>query len=46
MKATLKGSIGLLTVSENEFVTIMAGSMAAGRQAWCWGSCGKFTFDP
>ena len=27
-----------LPVSEGASVTITAGSMAAGRQSWCWGS--------
>jgi hypothetical protein len=33
----------LFTVSERESMTIMAGSMAAGRQAWCWSSSRELT---
>lgn len=33
----------LLAVSEREFMTVMTGSMVAGRQAWCWDGSWEFT---
>lgn len=37
---------GLLSISEGGSMTILAGSMAANRQAWHWGSSWELTSDP
>lgn len=37
---------GFLTVSEGESMTVIVGSMAAGRQARCWSSSWEFIPHP